>query len=215
MFRHPLPLVHLGPVLIALALLLSLGQMPGSATAQTDTPAVWEEGQLIIADSTQADIAIPAVATTPGTYYRTYPGIRFVPTISTLTYAPSAGGIHATALPCCGYSFSLNFDLPPGATITEVVFYVVDNSTFDMTLQLRSYNPETNNFVALETADSSGASLTLQTIVIPVDPAVQVDLATTSYLLRVVPAEASNAHLLRGARIGYTLSQVFLPLLTK
>lgn len=67
----------------------------------------------------------------------------------------------------------------------------------------------------LESASSSGASMILQTIVIPVDPPVQVDNTTTSYRLRVAPGVASSAHLLRGARVGYTLPLTYLPLITK
>jgi hypothetical protein len=109
----------------------------------------------------------------------------------------------------------MEFDLPAGATITEVVFFVVDNHATDMSLGLRSYNPETNAFITLESLTSSGASSTLQTIVIPVDPPVQVDNTTTSYRLRVAPGVASSAHLLRGARIGYTIPQSFLPLIAR
>jgi hypothetical protein len=132
-----------------------------------------------------------------------------------MTYNPIGGAVYATALPAGGYSFSLDFDLPPGATITEVVFFVVDNDATDMSLSLRSYNPETDSFTILESGASSGASSALQTIVITVDPPVQVDITTTSYRLRVAPGVASSNHLLRGARVGYTIPTTYLPLVTK
>lgn len=185
-------------------------------TAQSEPTAEWEEGRLVTAGEAPADVAIPAVATTPGTYYRTYAGITFQPTNSGLTYSAIGGAVHATALPAGGYSFTLPLDLPPGATITEVVFFVVDNdATFNMTVELRSYTPETNTYSFLETQDTSGQSTVLQTIVLPVDPPIQTDLTTRSYLLRAAPGVPSSAHLLRGARVGYTVPQVFLPMVTR
>ena len=92
---------------------------------------------------------------------------------------------------------------------------MIDNDATDMSLELISYNPETGSFTTLESGASSGASSSLQTIVIPVNPPVQVDNTTTSYRLRVVPGVASNNHLLRGARIGYIVSRTYLPLTQK
>jgi len=207
-------MISLIAVLFGLVLWLSFGQALARPMAQTDPTPEWDEGRQVTSDVTQGAIAIPAVATTPGTFYRTFSGTRFQSTNSALTYSALGGAIYATAL-SGGFSFSMDFDLPHGATITEVVFFVVDNDAANMSLQLRSYNPETDEFVTLENATSTGASSTLQTIVIPVDPPVQVNNTTTSYRLRVAPGVASSAHLLRGARIGYTVPQSFLPIVTK
>jgi hypothetical protein len=215
MFRKHTLLISLIAVLFGLVLWFSFGQALAGPMAQTNPTPEWDEGRQATSDVTQGAIAIPAVATTPGTFYRTFSGTRFQSTNSALTYSASGGAIYATALPPGGFSFSMDFDLPHGATITEVVFFVVDNDATNMALQLRSYNPETDAFTILESAGSSGTSSTLQTIVMPVDPPVQVDNTTTSYRLRVAPGVASSAHLLRGARIGYTVSQSFLPIVTK
>jgi hypothetical protein len=118
-------------------------------------------------------------------------------------------------LPPGGFSFSLDFDLSAGATITEVVFYVVDNDATNISVSLRSYNPQTDAFTTLESGSSSGASTALQTIVLTVDPAIQVDNATTSYRLRVAPGVASSSHLLRGAQVGYSVPIAYLPLIQK
>jgi hypothetical protein len=215
MFRKHTLLISLIAVLFGLVLWFPFGQALGRPMAQTDPTPEWDEGRQATSDVTQGAIAIPLVATTPGTFYRTFSGTRFQSTSSALTYSASGGAVYATALPPGGFSFSMEFDLPAGATITEVVFFVVDNHATDMSLGLRSYNPETNAFITLESLTSSGASSTLQTIVIPVDPPVQVDNTTTSYRLRVAPGVASSAHLLRGARIGYTIPQSFLPLIAR
>jgi hypothetical protein len=132
-----------------------------------------------------------------------------------MTYAPIGGAVYATALPGGGYSFSLDFDLPSGATITEVAFFVIDNDATNWALSLRSYDPATDAFIILESGSSSGISTALQTIVIPVDPPIQVDNTTTSYRLRAAPGVASSNHLLRGARIGYTVSTTHLPVIVK
>lgn len=189
----------------------------GESPYQTfaDPNIQWEEGQAMNGQVVLNDSAIPLLETTPGTFYRTYSGTRFSPTSSALTYNAAGGAIYATALPVGGFSFSMDFDLPAGAAITEVVFFVIDNDPTNINLSLRSYNPETDSFMILKSAATMGASPTLQTIVIPVDPPIQVDNTTTSYRLRVAPGVASANHLLRGARIGYTIPQVFLPAVAK
>jgi hypothetical protein len=192
-----------------------MGQSFARPSVQSTPVTEWDEGLPVNSEDKPSDTINAPVATTAGTIYRTFSGTRFQPTSSSMTYNPIGGAVYATALPAGGYSFSLDFDLPPGATITEVVFFVVDNDATDMSLSLRSYNPETDGFIILESGSSSGASSALQTIVITVDPPVQVDITTTSYRLRVAPGVASSNHLLRGARVGYTIPTAYLPLVTK
>lgn len=218
--------------IVGLVLFFLLGMAFARVTAQTGPDQAWEEGQAVSPEAVEpnqvweegqvvspevgiADQAFPAVATTPGTHYRTYSGGRFYTTASTLTYAASGGAIYATALPAGGYSFSLDMDLPEGATITEVVFFVIDNDATNWGLSLRSYNPETNAFIILESATTTGASSALQTIIIPVDPPIVVDNTSTSYRLRAAPGVGTSAHLLRGARVGFTVPTGFIPLITR
>jgi hypothetical protein len=215
MFRKNTLWISIMPVVLGFLLLLAFGQALSRPAVQADPTSGWEEGRPVTSEDAAGNIVLPSVATAPGTLYRTFSGTRFQPTSSALTYAASAGAIYATALPPGGYSFSLDFDLPSGATITEVVFFVIDNDTTNMDLSLRSYKPETDAFITLESASSSGASQTLQIIVVPVDPPIQVDNTTTSYRLRVAPGVGSSAHLLRGARIGYTVPVLFLPLIAR
>jgi hypothetical protein len=163
----------------------------------------WEEGRPAGEVGAQAEVPRSAAASVPCTWYATFSGTVFQPTSSSLTYSASGGAIYATALPPGGYSFSVEIELPQGATITEVVFYAVDNDGTDLGLSLRSYDPETDAFLVLASTTSSGASPTLQTVVMPVDPPVVIDNGTLSYRLRVAPGVASSAHLLRGARVGY------------
>lgn len=216
MSRKHVMLIVFSGVFLGLALLLSSSLSLAQPAEQSSPSSGWDEGRQVTSNLTQSQSSLAAVPTTPGTTYKTFSGGAFSPTNSSLTYSAQGGAVYATALPPGGFSFSLELDLPQGAKITEVVFFVVDNDTAsNMDLGLRSYNPETNSFSALETASSSGASTSLQTIVVPVDPPVQVDNTTTSYRLRVAPRVASSAHLLRGARIGYIVSQVYLPSVLK
>lgn len=217
MSRKHVMLIVFSGVFLGLALLLSSSLSLAQPNEQSTPSSGWDEGRQVelLSDSAE-NMSLSAVPTTPGTTYRTYSGGAFQPTSSSMTYEPFGGAIYATFIPAGGVSFSLELDLPQGAKITEVVFFVVDNdAASNMDLSLRSYNPETNSFSALKTASSSGASTSLQTIVVPVDPPVQVDNTTTSYRLRVAPGVASSAHLLRGARIGYIVSQVYLPSVLK
>jgi hypothetical protein len=188
---------------------LSIDNARAQAVAASDATTEWEEGRGRISDQAKGETHLTAAPITAGTSYLTISGTRFQPTSSELTYSASGGAVYATALPPGGFSFSVDFDLPVGATITEVVFFVIDDDVSDVGVSLRSYDPETSDFLTLESASSSGASPSVQAIVIPVDPPVQVDPATTSYRLRVVPVVTSTAHLLRGARIGYLDPHVF------
>ena len=215
MFRSNTQLISIILALFSLTFLSPLSQATTRPPAQTDLTPAWDEGQQLSSTVPQGDQAALTAAITPGTFYRTFSGTRFQPTSSAMTFAASGGAIYVTALPAGGFSLSFDFDLPQGATITEVVFFAVDNNAANIDFSVRSYNPETNIFTTLESAASSGASAALQTIVIPVDPPVLVDNTTTSYRLRVAPGVASSAHLLRGARVGYTVPLVFLPSVIK
>lgn len=202
-------------IAILMALVLTSTSLQPSE-AQTGSETIWEEGRQVVVGGNAPDaVSIQAVPTTPGTHYRTYSGTAFQPSASTLTYSALGGAVYATALPAGGFSLNVELYLPQGATITEVVFFVEDNDASNFSLSLRSYHPETEIFTVLESAGSSGASIALQTITIAVDPPVVIDNTTTTYRLRVAPGVASTAHLLRGARVGFTIPTTYLPLLER
>jgi hypothetical protein len=198
--------------LFGLVALLLAGQMFTRSVVQAEPDLVWEDGVLITTDAPLPEAESLTAPTTAGTYYRTFAGTRFQSLSSDLTYAAIGGALYATAIPPGNFSFTLDFDLPRGAEITEVVFFVRDNhDPNNMNLSLRSYNPATDQVATLATAFTSGASPALQTIVVPVDPPVQVDQTTRAYRLRVEPTVGSSAHLLYGARVGYTVPTTYLP----
>lgn len=201
------------------ALILTFSSSPSLAqpVEEPSAPSGWDEGRQVNSLSeVPGNPSLSALPTTPGTTYRTYSGGEFFVTSSSLTFNSLGGAVYATSLPPGGFSFSKELDLPQGAKITEVVFFVIDNDgTTNMDLSLRSYNPETNSFNTLASGSSSGASASLQIITLTLTTPVIVDNTTTSYRLRVEPFVASSAHLLRGARVGYIVSQVFLPSIAK
>lgn len=202
-----------------LAVFLALG-ITGAALktteAQTGPETIWEEGRQVVVGGNETDaISILAVPTTPGTHYRSYSGTSFQPTASSMTYAPIGGAIYVTALPAGGYSLSHELLLPQGATITEVVFYIEDSNAADISVSLRSFAPDTNAFLILESGTSTGSSAAIQAIILPVNPPVVVNNTATSYRLRVAPGVATSDHLLYGARVGYTVPTNFLPLIER
>lgn len=161
----------------------------------------------LMADSAPP-LAVPK--DTPGLSYVTYAGTRFQPTGSALAYSPLGGAIHADIIPAGGLSFTLDVDLPVGAVVREVIFYVIDNDAgADMSLSLRTYDPLADASLTLASASTSGASSSPQAIVVAVSPGAAINPTHTAYRLRVQPNVAGLAHLLRGARIGYLPSIVF------
>ena len=145
MLRKSTVVISLVLALFSLAPLLALGQALSHPMPQTGPAPEWDEGLPVVSDIVQAELALPSVATAPGTYYRTFSGTRFQPTASALTYTASGGAIYATALPPGGFSFSLDFDLPQGAKITEVVFFVKDNDATNMDLSRRRPKPRSRS----------------------------------------------------------------------
>ncbi len=202
-------------IAILMALVLTSTSLRPSE-AQTGPETIWEEGRQVVVGGNDPDaVSIQAVPTTPGSHYRTYSGTAFQPSASTMTFSPIGGAIYVTALPAGGFSLNVEMLLPQGSTITEVVFFFVDNDATNFGFSLRSYNLETDAFMTLESAASSGASTTLRTITITVDPPIVIDNTTTTYRLRVAPGVASSAHLLHGARVGFTIPTTYLPLLER
>lgn len=145
--------------------------------------------------------------TTPSVY--TIGGGSFSPSASALTYQTIGGAIIATALPAPGLSLQADVGLPIGAAITAIRFYVVDNHPTNFSLSLRSYNPETDSYVAVLSSSSIGSSTTPQTVsLVPAAPIV-VD-GSLALSLRVQPGATDVAHTLRGARIEYLPPTLFM-----
>lgn len=183
------------------ALLLAAG--PGLAFGQV----VLEEGQATLAGDVQLPVVENAKAVSPY-LHKVISGTEFLPTSSAMGYSPIGGATYVTSLPAGGYSLTVPVDLPPGSVITAVRFYVIDNDAANFSMSLRSYDPVSDAFITLESTASAGASVSVQEVVLTVDPAVVVS-ESLAYRLRVAPGIATTAHLLRGASIEYLSPVIF------
>lgn len=208
-----------GLVQSILVILLAVGLSGASVRsieAQAGSEMEWDEGILLSAEGNSGEfVDLMAAPTVPGTMYRSYSGTAFSTTASTMTYAPVGGAIYVTAIPAGGFSLSLELSLPHGAAITEVVFYLVDNHTTNFDLSLRSYVNDTNFLQVPASGLSVGASSAIQTIILPVSPPVVINNTTNTYRLRAAPGTTGTAHLLYGARVGYSVPMNFLPMIDK
>jgi|GEM_PF-4774283 len=147
-------------------------------------------------------------------YHRTYAGFEFLPSHSTLTYAPYSDGIYATTIPVTGHYFKKALDLPNGAEIRRIDLYVIDNSSlYNMTAQLVKFTPASGSqdvIASLYTA-ALPVSLTIQSVSITSNPLVTTDNSAGQYYLRYQPVTSGDEHVLMGVHIEYTLTTRYLP----
>jgi hypothetical protein len=168
---------------------------------------------LIQDSSTVADTALPPLpAPGPHVYHRTYGGSDFHTTNSDLTYSAYGMSIYATAIPGGGFSLRQVLDLPDGAQITRIDFYVIDNdSTSHMTMQLYRSTPSTASQISLATISTTVHSPDVQTLSITGSPIATLSTSASTYALRYAPVITGMTHLLVGAHVEYTLPIIYLP----
>lgn len=158
----------------------------------------------------------PAV-TTPDTLYQTFVGTDFQPEItadgySNLFTANQFGGgpvYQSTGFPA---NFSARVHLPQGATITEVIFYVVHNDANPMFVDMARYPLNTNAVSSIGSANPSGNNINVQAISLPSLSNTTVDNSAYSYVLEWFPGTVGTYQQLYAARVGYTfpgLAQVY------
>jgi hypothetical protein len=163
----------------------------------------------------------------PGTYYQTYRGLDFrsLDSNDVVYWATGTGGgvwfnSHARA----GVSSYLeaHVDLPSGAQVTAVTFYVrACDATFKPKLYFGAYAPASNGYVDIipQFAPPTGACAQTLTITQPVDPPLTIDNAAQVYVIGYTPGAYymtdtySNfvMELLVGARVTYQMPGAFLP----
>lgn len=177
---------------------------PESAAAATPTGSASNGG----ADgSADAAVALAVPATTPGTHYKTYSGVEFQPRTSALTYSNAGSGALAVVATASASSlFTLPMDLPQGATVNQVIWYITDNnSSASASMYTSRFVPSNDALVDVTSSFTSfaGASTAIQAIVATPGSAVVVDNSAASLLLQVGLGSTSNMTLW-GARVGYT-----------
>ena len=147
-------------------------------------------------------------AASPNTYYKTLAGLDFHPIDSDMTYSSTNGGLYALALvPDFGYSATYN--LPTGASVTGITFFVYDNTTVpNIELGAYRYNPATNTSDPLSTTTTAGASPLIQSVSLSGGLPFTITNSTYAYRLRVEFNSTGSTQILYGARITYTLPPV-------
>lgn len=168
-----------------------------------------------------------------GTYYKTYTGTNFTPLHGTDTVrwaSGTGGGVWVQSHPIAGAMYlEVRLDLPSGAQVTEMTFYVRNCETGPDAPQLYAgaYAPATAGYTALvpEFAAPTGSCGVTQSLVQAIDPPVTVDNAQRVYVIGYKPNlyyplqdnYDSNlvTTLLVGARVTYQMPGAFLPLVTR
>ncbi len=148
-------------------------------------------------------------------YYRTFGAYEFLPVDSDMSYEFFGAALYAWELPLYGLYFRCPVVLPNGAQITQIRFYVIDNSVSEiMTLQLYQTEPGvtyTQSELASVTTSGLLTTSTVQTIVINGAPIITIDNSRYTYFLSYPPALEGAAHMFVGARIEYQVPTGFLP----
>jgi hypothetical protein len=206
--------------LIVAATGLGLASVLRSGSGVVAGPAVppLVAGASVDAASNPGPIVRVAPAAADATLSRTYAANEFRPNHSDLTFAPSGPAMYATSLPIGDNSFRCPLDLPQGAQLKRITFYVVDNSaTRDLLLLLYQVEPSAlaQTEIASVTTNGLPTSPAVQSVVISGTPLATIDNARYAYALRYRPIIVGSAHLLVGATVEYSLPSGFLPFVNK
>jgi hypothetical protein len=148
-----------------------------------------------------------ASVSTPPLTYKTYAGVGFSPISSAYQYSIDDSEIYTTSSTAEAKPFILPLDLPQGAEIYSINYYVIDNSdTSDIQCMVGRYNPQDDAWLLGYGGGTSGASANIQTLTFsyPDAPFLTVDNAKFFYFLRIDLTDPYS-QAITGARIGYTL----------
>ena len=137
----------------------------------------------------------------PPTDYITLAGADFHSNSSNMTFAAQGGTLYATAIDPT-YTFQTRLDLPQGATITQVTWYVIDNHASNFYMSLKTHRPSDDSVTTPASVTSSDPSPNLQTFNEVISTTV--DNSTRSYYISFLPEAASSDLRIVGARIRYT-----------
>ena len=143
--------------------------------------------------------------------YKVFTGFDFKPSTSDLEFVVLIGYLSTTTLKA-GYGYWAQVDLPNGAIISEVTYYVVDNGdTNDMKLGLYSVRLSPLQFDSYIDSSSIGLPSSPNDQIKTFAVNVTVDNNLRRYYLRVESTLATTAHKVAGARIAYSVPTTFLP----
>lgn len=143
--------------------------------------------------------------------YKVYSAFDFHPSRSDLEYRIDDGKLFSTTIQD-RYGYWAALDLPNGAILSEVIFYLVDNDiSANILFTVVENRPASNTMHFLLSAASNDLepSPNIQSLSFPV--AAVIDNREYTYYLKVEPTLAGSAHMLSGARVAYTLPTTYLP----
>jgi hypothetical protein len=160
--------------------------------------------------ASEAAPTVPDVVppTTPGTAYKTYSGTCFTPhgTENGATNYAGGGGVYRVS---GSNEYDCLLELPQGARVTEIVFYVRDDATSTIDLWFSIYQPDSGSFANVTGTNTSGAdSSAIIQRKLSGSPITTIDNTRYQYILEVVLRETTNQHVIFGARVGYRMTSV-------
>lgn len=134
----------------------------------------------------------------------TFVGIDFRPTSSGLKYNSNGMNLYATTL-CAGCSFIAPLNLPQSTLVTGIDYIVVDNNdTYNLTLQVNRFNPQTGELTVLASAATSGGPQTTPQTVSVSGNLFIIDNTTYSYAISIQTFMTSMEHQIVGVRVHFT-----------
>jgi hypothetical protein len=129
----------------------------------------------------------------------TMAGSRFIPRDSTYAYTETAEGELIAQTPG-NTSFEAPILIPPGARVTAVTVFVIDNGASTVTAFVARFVPSNDTSSYPATATSAGASTAVQTLTMT--PGVTADPVSELAITVLLPA--TSTYQLRGARVDYS-----------
>lgn len=212
-----------GSVILAIGLALGASLFSGSVavvSADEEGPLVDGQVQQPTPDTSMPDQTAPPTtflaAATSATW--SYAANEFHPNHYALTYASYGPAIYALNIPS-SYSFKMPVGLPNGSQVTRITFYVVDNSTNNMSLQFYRINLTNATQIELGSTSTSGlpTSPNVQAVSITGTPIATIDNTLYAYTLRYAPLITGSEHQLVGAKIEFIppVGFTYLPCVSK
>jgi hypothetical protein len=137
------------------------------------------------------------------TDYITMAGADMRSSTSNLTYATVGGSVYATSL-YTGYPFHKRLDLPQGAVINQVEWFVVDNHADILYLYLFAHGLANNSVTTPASANTTGAPMSPDVQVFTATPSITIENNVRAYDISISTNAASVAQRVVGARVRYT-----------
>lgn len=145
-----------------------------------------------------------SLPTTPAaTDYITLAGANLRSTSSNLTYAAIGGTVYATALEL-SFGFEKRLDLPQGAVIDQVEWFVIDNHAEYIYLAIFAHRLSDNSNTTSAAATTEGTAPSPDIQVFTDDPSITIDNTLHEYCISFLPTAASSNLRVVGARVRYT-----------